>query len=292
VETLLKTILATFFKYFSKVSPKLTAKIAWSFFCKPRIRKKPLSEFESKLLQQAKQYSIKSNEYKIVVYEWKSPHSTGDAATTILLSHGWGGHALNFAFIIKQLLEDGFDVVAYDSPAHGKSSGSQTNLFQNTKAVLEVTKSIGTVYALIGHSFGTLANAYALDICKKENCLTEVEKIILIAGPNKVTDIFESFTQAMQLPNTVLNMFHQKVETIANRNIASMSAVEFLKTYTGQSLIIHDQGDRIVPFSEAETVSEGVDADLYNTSGYGHFRILAAKNVSEKIVNFLQPASD
>ena len=291
MESVLKTILATFFKYFSKISPKLTAIIAWSFFCIPRIRKKPLSKFESKLLQQAKQYSIDSGEYKIAVYEWKNPTNTSNANNTVLLSHGWGGHALNFAYVIKQLLKDGFDVVAYDSPAHGKSSGKQTNLFYNTQTVVEVAKNIGPIYALIGHSFGTLANSYALDLCQEKNCLLEVEKIILIAGPNKVTDIFASFTQAMQLPNTVLAIFHQKVEIIAKRKIETMSAIEFLKNYAGQSLLIHDHNDRIVPFSEAETVSKGVGASLFSTTGNGHFRILATKNVIEEIISFLKPAS-
>jgi len=218
------------------------------------------------------------------IYEW---HSANKENKVVLLSHGWGGHALNFAHIIHQLIEDGFNVVAYDSPAHGKSSGKQTNLFHNTQALQKVAEHSGPVYALIGHSFGTLANAYALDLCKENNCLSKVEKFILIAGPNRVADIFASFAQAMKLPNTVLTIFHQKVQAISKRNIETMSAVEFLKYYRGESLLIHDQSDRIVPFSEAETVARGIEGNLFATTGFGHFRILAAKNVLKKITNFL-----
>lgn len=287
METILKTILISFFKILAKISPSLTAKIAWSFFCRPRIRKKPLSKFESKLLQQAKKNSINSGEYEISVYEWRIL-TNSDEAKTVLLTHGWGGHALNFAHIIVKLLESDFNVVAYDSPAHGKSSGKQTNLLCNTQALLDVNNNVGTIHALIGHSFGTMANAYALELSKNTAQLPTVEKLILIAGPNKLADIFASFTQAMQLPGSILRIFHQKLETIAKRKVESMSVVEFLKIYKGETLVVHDHKDRVVPISEADSVANSVEAaTLFATSGCGHFRILADKNVSDKIINFL-----
>lgn len=291
METLLKTLLSNFFKIFAKFSPRLTAKIAWSFFCKPRIRKKPLSTFESKLLHQAKQSNINSGEYKISVYAWRNL-TNSDQAKTVLLTHGWGGHALNFAHIIVKLLENNFNVVAYDSPAHGNSSGNQTNLLCNTQALLTVSEDVGSIHALIGHSFGAMANAYALERSKGTSKLSEIENIVLIASPNKLVDIFASFTQAMQLPKSILRIFHQKLETIAKRKIESMSVVEFLKSYKGQTLVVHDYKDRVVPISEANSVVNDVDAaTLFATTGLGHFRLLADSTVSEKIINFLSTAA-
>ena len=289
METLLKTILINFYRFFSKISLTLTAEIAWSFFCKPRIQKKPLRELEKELLQQAKQYFIDSGEYKISVYEWKnSSNANGSKAKTILLTHGWGGHALNFSHLIIKLLEGNFNVIAYDSPAHGKSSGKKTNLLHNTQALLDVSQHTKSVDALIGHSFGTMANAYALELTKETSHLSAVKKIILIAGPNKLVDIFASFTQAMQLPNSILAIFHQKLEAIAKRKTESMSVVEFLQRYTGESLVVHDHKDRVVPFSEAATVANGIAAtSLLATTGFGHFRVLSAASVIDTIFNFL-----
>lgn len=294
METVLKILLANFFKFFSKLSPSLAAEIAWSFFCKPRIRKKPLSTFESELLQQATQFSINSGEYKISVYQWK-PSSHANADKTILLTHGWGGHALNFSSIIDTLLENGFNVIAHDSPAHGESSGGKTNLFHNTKALFAVAENLPPIYALIGHSFGAIANSYALALCKENTspkyvCLSQVEKLILIAGPNKLTDIFAAFTQAMQLPDRVLKIFHQKVKDLSKQSIKTMSVSKFLSAYSGHTLVVHDRNDRIVPFSEAESVAEDSGASLFSTTGYGHFRILKTKAVIEKIVDFLEPS--
>jgi len=287
VETILKTILISFFKIFANISPSLTADIAWSFFCRPRIRKKPLSKFESKLLQRAKKNSINSGEYNISVYKWRNLANL-DEAKTVLLTHGWGGHALNFSHIIVKLLESNFNVVAYDSPAHGKSSGKQTNLLCNTQALLDVSNAAGSIHALIGHSFGTMANAYALELSKNTAQLLTVEKLILISGPNKLADIFASFTQAMQLPDSILRIFHQKLETIAKRKVGSMSVVIFLQSYNGKTLVVHDHKDRVVPITEADNVANDINtATLFTTRGLGHFRILANSNVSDKIINFL-----
>ena len=175
MEILLKIILTNFFRFFSKISPNLTAEIAWSFFCKPRIQKKPLRGIEKKLLQQAKQYFIDSGEYIISVYEWRNS-SNANKAKTILLTHGWGGHALNFSHLVIKLLEGDFNVLAYDSPVHGKSSGTKTNLLHNTQALLDVSQHAKSVDTLIGHSFGTMANAYALGLTKETSHLLTVKK--------------------------------------------------------------------------------------------------------------------
>ena len=173
-----------------------------------------------------------------------------------------------------------FNVVAYDSPAHGNSSGKQTNLLHNTKALLEVIKHVGPINILVGHSFGAMASAFAIDLSKNSGKLIAIEKVILIAGPNKLSDIFASFTQAMQLPDSVLKIFHQKLEQIANRKIESMSVVAFLQSYKGKTLVVHDHKDRVVPFSEAESVANGIAcATLIATTGCGHFRILGANEV-------------
>ena len=287
MENLVKIILSSFLRIVAKISPKFAAKLAWSFFCIPRIRKKPLNEFETKLLHSAEQFFVHSGEYKIAVYRWKNTNNLSNAKT-IVFTHGWGGHALNFAPIISHLINNGFDVVAHDSPAHGNSSGKQTNLLCNTKALLAVLQKSAPISIFIGHSFGTLANAYAFEHLSQTSQTHRLEKIVLIAGPNELSDIFASFIEAMRLPACVLAIFHQKLKKIASRNIETMSTVKFMKNFSGSSLVIHDQQDRIVPFSEAQTVAQGIHAELFATQRKGHFRILAANSVYERIEIFLK----
>ncbi len=287
MENILKIILSSFLRTVAIFSPKLAAKLAWSFFCRPRIRKKPLSEIETKLLHNAEQFFVHSDEYKIAVYRWKNTDNLNNAKT-VLFTHGWGGHALNFAPIISHLINNGFDVVAHDSPAHGNSSGKQTNLLCNTKALLTVLESCPPVSAFIGHSFGTLANAYTFEHLTRTSQAQMIEKMVLIAGPNELSDIFASFIQAMRLPTSVLKIFRRRLKKMANRDIETMSAVAFMQKFSGSSLVIHDKQDRIVPFAEAQTVAQSINAELFTTQHKGHFRILAANPVCEKIKTFLK----
>jgi len=284
-----KTILIIFFSTFGKIAPKLTAEIAWPLFCAPIIKQKPLTNNEQELAEQAKKFSIKVNNYKISVLHWSAQSNlSATSHATILLTHGWTGHALNFSSIIEVLRLQGYNVVAYDSPAHGVSTGKRTTLLANTQALIEVAKKVGPIDILIGHSFGCLASVFALDLDKEGSALSEVKKLILIAGPNKLTDLFSSFTAAMHLPVAVLKIFFHKVEQLVHRPIESISVEGLLKTVKAEVLIIHDKKDPVVPFQEAESITNKTHAELFVTKGFGHSRILSAESVLDKINEFLQ----
>ena len=95
MENTLRILLSSFLRITAELSPKLSANLAWLFFCRPRIRKKSLSKSETELIQQSEQLFINSGEHRIAVYQWQTDKDA-DIAKTILFTHGWGGHALNF----------------------------------------------------------------------------------------------------------------------------------------------------------------------------------------------------
>lgn len=283
---MLKQILIVFFSTLGKLSPKLAANIAWPLFCTPMSKKISLTDKEKRLVAQAKQTIIEIDNYEIVVFHWllsAGSLGTANSSSTVLLTHGWAGHALNFASIIEQLHARGHNVIAYDSPAHGRSSGKRTTLLANTQALVKVAEYVGPIDILIGHSFGCLASVFALDLDKGATSLAEVKKMILIAGPNKLTDLFSSFTTALHLPSSVLQIFFTRVQRLLHRPVESISVENLLSTVKAQVLLIHDEKDRVVPFQEAETISKHTHAQLFLTNGLGHSRILSAPNVLSKI---------
>ena len=286
MENLLIAALSRFIRLVAKLSPTLATDLAWSFFCKPRIRNKELNSAEKALFQQAQQFFIKSGEYQIAVYQWQATNNPS-SAKTVLCTHGWAGHALNFSHIIQRLLADGLNVIAFDGPAHGNSSGKQTNLLLNTQALLTIAAHIQPIDALVGHSFGAMTNALAIDITRNTAQLEKINKVVLIAGPNQLAGIFASFIKAMQLPNIILEKFHQKLQSMANRSINSMTTVNFMQNFHGQTLIIHDHKDRVVPHQEAEAIANLPGIRLFSTTGNGHGRILIADAVLDEISNFL-----
>ncbi len=286
MENLLKILFSRIVRLLAKISPSLAADIAWSFFCQPRSRKQELNQSEKALLQRAQQFFINSGEYQLAAYQWQTSNNPNNAKT-VLCAHGWGGHALNFSHIIQRLLDDGFNVLAFDGPAHGNSSGKQTNLLRNTQALLAIASHVQPIDVLIGHSFGAMTNALAIDMTQNTKQLERINKIVLIAGPNRLAGIFASFIHAMQLPNIILEIFHQKLQSIANRSIDTMTTKNFLQNFQGQTLIIHDHKDRVVPHAEAEEIATHPGIRLFSTTGNGHGRILIAESVLEEISNFL-----
>ncbi|NOQ49416.1 MAG: alpha/beta fold hydrolase [Nitrosomonadaceae bacterium] len=136
--------------------------MGWSLFCRPRIREKPLSDEQDKLLQESKQRIISSDEYKISVFEWENTNHSGHA-NTVLFTHGWSGNTLSFSHMIKHLITQGFNVIAFDSLVHGKSSG-KTMALRNTQAILAITQHVGSIYVLVGHSLGSMTNAYTINL--------------------------------------------------------------------------------------------------------------------------------
>ena len=67
-----------------------------------------------------------------------------------------GSRGLRFSSLIDPLVKSGYRVVAFDAPAHGRSSGSHVDLMDHADAIMAVTGKIGPVYGIIAHSFGAV----------------------------------------------------------------------------------------------------------------------------------------
>mgnify|MGYP000595598652 CR=1 FL=1 len=59
--------------------------------------------------------------------------------------------------MVEPLLKKGYRVIAFDGPAHGKSSGKQASLLKFKDALLAIVQQYGTPSIAIGHSLGAMA---------------------------------------------------------------------------------------------------------------------------------------
>ncbi|MEM6379081.1 MAG: alpha/beta hydrolase, partial [Bacteroidota bacterium] len=114
--------LQLYFKILDKLSPTMAARKMYTVMTNPRVRK--LRDFEEQVLNEAEQKSIPFKGFEIQTYRWGSP-----GGKTALFVHGWEGQAGNFGSLVPILLDLGYQVVAYDAPAHGNSSKGKTNMF-------------------------------------------------------------------------------------------------------------------------------------------------------------------
>ncbi len=65
--------------------------------------------------------AIRSGSYRLCLHVWEREA----ADTTLLLVHGYLDHVGLFAHLVRYGLDKGFNVVAFDLPGHGLSSGEQ-----------------------------------------------------------------------------------------------------------------------------------------------------------------------
>lgn len=84
--------------------------------------------------------------YHVVLQGWR--HEEGAARGTVLVLHGYYDHVGIFDHVIERLLADGYDVLAFDLPGHGLSSGEPAaiNEFSEYQTVLQAV--IGTMGGL------------------------------------------------------------------------------------------------------------------------------------------------
>ena len=273
------------FKYLGRMCPSFAAKITWLLFCTPLGKNKSLTKNELSLLNQANKFHITFNSYKVIVYNWTpSKHCTD--SLVIFFTHGWSGRSLDFTKIIKRLIREGHTVIAYDSPAHGSSSGKKANIQLIANTLIEVAKISDQIDVLVSHSFGGLTSSLALNLSPDNGVLSHVKKHIMISSPSNMTSIVQAFVLSMNLPNSVFDLFCKKVERLVKRPIELVNIPNLLKDYSGQILIIHDKKDTVVEYSEAEFNVSHLNAELLTTDGLGHGRILSSSFVATAILEF------
>src|SRR3546814_18722917 len=69
-----------------------------------------------------------------------------------LFAHGWSSHGTRFLPWVEHLRGNGYAVVAFDQPAHGRSDGRRSTLPEFARTLAVVGRHFGPAAALIGHS--------------------------------------------------------------------------------------------------------------------------------------------
>ena len=237
------------------VAPALGSRQAWRVFTTPR--RLPTKAWEAPALADARRRTVVAETGPVAVYEWGPP-----AAPAVLLVHGWEHRASFWRAWVRPLLAAGYRVVALDGPAHGASAGRRTTLIEFGGAVQAVVNTAGEVRAIVAHSFGAASVAGL--------------PVRLVAG-------------APLPPTELVRRFATHIERSTGRPAESF-AVAAAGPGTGAErvLVLHDEGDEIIPFAESrQIVAAWPGAQLHATRGLGHNRILRDAGVIQSAVAFI-----
>jgi pimeloyl-ACP methyl ester carboxylesterase len=264
------------FKALELIAPYVAMRTAAHVFSKPIKFRVPKHEKRSIVTYSQQKHHISEIDRDIMVYQWEN---TGEK---VLIIHGWSSRGTQIYRIAEKLHQAGFHVVAFDAPAHGKSTGKTTNMLQ----IIEVTQYLkhyfGDFYALVGHSLGgNIAHQYA-------RAANKLEKIVTIAAVDKISTIFANFIKMVGLSDKtytrMTHYFEQKYSVDINDYDTSIAA----KEVNIPSLVIHDKQDFDVGYDCAvQIVKNNKNATLMTTEGLGHSKILNDSKVVEAVASFI-----
>jgi pimeloyl-ACP methyl ester carboxylesterase len=258
-------------------SPR-TREAMTDFLRPPRVERELRKEAE--ILEKAEIKSIlispgtENPEERIVYYRW------GNGSRRVLLVHGWAGKAAQYFNFIPYLVEADFEVISFDAPAHGRSSGELASGPAFARAAREVVDATGSVDFAIAHSLG----AAALSIATFRGM--HVQKAVLLAPMAFVMPLLNDFMTSRdmhvdereQLTSMFRNRYRNKV----------VSVPDMARNFRTHALILHDPEDQELPFKQAEAISRAwPNMQLIPAPNVGHWRILRSKEVIERSVKFL-----
>lgn len=204
----------------------------------------------------------------------------------VLLLHGFSSHCHNFDHYINPLIEKGYEVLAFDAPAHGASDGKTVNALDYSGMIKKVIELYGPINSFIAHSFGGLSVCLAMENLQHDNNT----QIVLIAPATETSTAIDSAFTMLGLRSTTLREALENVIYENSGQTASWFSVRrAMNNIKASVLWCHDEEDDVTPLSDALKVKEDGHSNIqfHITKGLGHRKIYRDAAVKKAIVDFL-----
>jgi pimeloyl-ACP methyl ester carboxylesterase len=265
------TLLRTINGLLSPIAPSLAARMAVRMFTTPHRHTPPEREREAEAMGERIFVRTAGGELSAIRFgRGRGPR--------VLAMHGWEGRATQWGPLAERLTRAGFEVIAIDAPAHGRSPGRQAHMAGFADALLDADEQLGPFAAVVGHSMGAAAVTIAL------NRGLRAQRAVLIAGPARLDAVLQRFARHVGLSDAATQVFDRQLETIVGQPAAELGTRELATTLRQPALIIHSRDDREIPFADAETIVRAwPHGQLLAVDGVGHRRILRSESVLDAV---------
>ncbi|MEP7256373.1 MAG: alpha/beta fold hydrolase [Ferruginibacter sp.] len=266
----------TKFKLLTVVSKKKTAEKAFELFTTPFLKSKKKAQ-----LQNAETINFKLKKLTINGYRWNYPQTE-----KVLILHGFGSAAHKFEHYASPLVEKGYEVLAFDAPAHGESDGTNTNAIEYSEMIKKVMEEYGPIKNFIAHSFGGISLSLALENIPHD----ENTKIVFIAPATETTSAVDGAFTMLKIKNEkVRKEFEKIIIEVSGKKTAWFSMRRAMHNIKAKILWIHDEDDDITPWSDALKVKEDnhTNINFVNTKGLGHQKIYRDAAIKNKVIGFI-----
>lgn len=268
----------TKFKIYSGISKRLAARRAFKLFCTPQYRNRkklpPVFEKAEKL-----QFTFEGEQVR--GYRWNHP-----SEKKLQILHGFESSVINFDRYVRPLVKKGYEVIAFDAPAHGRSTGKRINVLIYKNMVKKVWELYGPVQNYIAHSLGGLALSLALEETEHD----EWHKAVLIAPATETTTAVNSYFRFLKLDNSIRGEFDKMIEELSGKPTEWYSITRAAQNIRAQVLFLQDRNDDMTPFHDMEPL---INKNYPNfrfiiSEGLGHRRIYRDNKSSKAILEFFE----
>lgn len=268
------------FRWGTRVSPRLTSKLALRLFLTPRRLRRPIPE-EAVLLTGGRSEVAYKN-LRLPVWSWGE-------GPTVLLVHGWEGRGSQMARAYAEpLTERGYRVVTFDMPGHGDAPDAQTSILDFADVVAHVadhfTKSGTPLHAVIAHSMGGGATIVAH--ARKP----VAAHLVILAAPLHPRRFIQYFADAVELTTEVRAGMVRQLERRHSVRIEDVDTRAYAATIHTPVLVVHDRNDPAVPYAHGAALASALpNAQLITTEGLAHQRVLRDPSVLDAVAKHLGP---
>lgn len=269
-------------KIVEKFNPTLAGKLSFRMFCRTKLAL-PRS-IEMNIMNKSQREFITINDLKVTTYQW------GNSDKVILLLHGWESRASRFYAFIKELMENGYQVISFDAPGHGESEGKSTNILENYAIIKQLQDKYGSFDSIIAHSIGVLNAFFAL----KQDIRTK--SVIAISGVSDFSYLYEKYASFLGINQKTRGHFKKCIERFfyqINDIWTHFSAHCEPEKLLSHICIIHDKDDKDVTITQSELLYSAYNtkANMHVTSNLGHLRILSDPNVIKLSINHIKASN-
>ena len=217
------------FRLIEKFLPTVAGKWGIKLFFKPRKHQRPVREAQyiknasiEKIPFQSKYSWQEDNGHHYVFYQWGS-------GPVVLLVHGWEGRGSQMGPFVKSLVNAGYKVVTFDAVAHGDALGKRTNLPEFADIIADIEKTEGGFEAIIGHSLGGVAAAWAISNG------VNASKLVTVGSPASMEFIFAEFARQIGATQTSTDQIAWFIENFSGRKIDEFSLKNILSEHWANS---------------------------------------------------------
>ena len=266
--------------YFAKILELISSRLASFFGIRLFITPVnfPIPKREQYMLKSAQKKRLHIPEIKKEI----EILSYGYSKKKVLLVHGWSGRSTQLFAFADKLLENGYMVISFDGPAHGKSTGKTTMMPEFLKTIQKINTTFGPFEAAIGHSFGatSLYNAAATFL--------DIKTFIAIGSGDRISDIISNFVKNLYLNEKSAKKIQLGLEKKWMIHVDDFSSSAVAKKIKIPVLVVHDIIDGDVPVSCAYRIRQNLEkGSLLITNGLGHTKILRNNEIVHKSIKFI-----